>query len=97
MFNLVMGIVMIGTGAVSVAAAFFTKQMAGFIFFGVMMIGFGIVELVRSGNVRKRKKASRDREFDMYSQIAAQMGVRINPLTGEIVDKKTDKASDSEP
>ena len=48
MFNFVMGIVMIGIGAISVAHAFFSKNMAGFIFFGILMIGFGIVELVRS-------------------------------------------------
>ena len=45
MFNFVMGIVMIGIGAISVAHAFFSKNMAGFIFFGILMIGFGIVEL----------------------------------------------------
>ena len=44
MFNFVMGIVMIGIGAISVAHAFFSKNMAGFIFFGILMIGFGIVE-----------------------------------------------------
>ena len=61
MFNFVMGIVMIGIGAISVAHAFFSKNMAGFIFFGILMIGFGIVELVRSRGVKARKKAARDR------------------------------------
>ena len=63
MFNFVMGIVMIGIGSISVAHAFFSKNMAGFIFFGILMIGFGIVELVRSRGVKARKKAARDREF----------------------------------
>ena len=58
MFNFVMGIVMIGIGSISVAHAFFFKKnMAGFIFFGILMIGFGIVELVRSRGVKARKKA----------------------------------------
>lgn len=89
MFNFVMGIVMIGIGAISVAHAFF-KNMAGFIFFGILMIGFGIVELVRSRGVKARKKDARDREFDMYNLIASEMGVKINPLTGEMLssDKK---------
>ena len=89
MFNFVMGIVMIGIGAISVAHAFFSKNMAGFIFFGIL-IGFGIVELVRSRGVKARKKAARDREFDMYNLIASEMGVKINPLTGEMLssDKK---------
>ena len=88
MFNFVMGIVMIGIGAISVAHAFFSKNMAGFI--GILMIGFGIVELVRSRGVKARKKAARDREFDMYNLIASEMGVKINPLTGEMLssDKK---------
>ena len=56
MFNFVMGIVMIGIGAISVAHAFFSKNMAGFIFFGILMIGFGIVELVRSRGVRPERR-----------------------------------------
>ncbi len=90
MFNFVMGIVMIGIGSISVAHAFFSKNMAGFIFFGILMIGFGIVELVRSRGVKARKKDARDREFDMYNLIASEMGVKINPLTGEMLssDKK---------
>ena len=85
MFNFVMGIVMIGIGSISVAHAFFSKNMAG-----ILMIGFGIVELVRSRGVKARKKAARDREFDMYNLIASEMGVKINPLTGEMLssDKK---------
>ena len=43
MFNFVMGIVMVGIGVLSVTRAFFTNRMAGYIFFGVLMIGFGIV------------------------------------------------------
>lgn len=86
MFNFVMGIIMIGIGVISVTRAFFTDQMAGYVFFGVLMIGFGIVEMVRSKGVRARKKAARDREFDMYTMIASQMGVKINPVTGEILE-----------
>lgn len=86
MFNFVMGIIMIGIGVISVTRAFFTDQMAGYVFFGVLMIGFGIVEMVRSKGVRARKKAARDREFDMYTMIASQMGVNINPVTGEILE-----------
>ena len=44
MFNFVMGIVMIGIGAISVAHAFFSKNMAGFIFFGILMIGAGQIQ-----------------------------------------------------
>ncbi len=86
MFNFVMGIIMIGIGVISVTRAFFTDQMAGYVFFGVLMIGFGIVEMVRSKGVRARKKEARDREFDMYTMIASQMGVNINPVTGEILE-----------
>ncbi|MBO5261081.1 MAG: DUF308 domain-containing protein [Coprococcus sp.] len=88
MFNLVMGVVMIGLGVVSLVAAFFTDQMAGFLFFGTLMLGFGIVELIRSKSVRQKRQAAKDREFDMYTRMAAQFGVNINPITGEIVDKK---------
>ena len=88
MFNFVMGIVMIGIGAISVAHAFFSKNMAGFIF-------FGIVELVRSRGVKARKKAARDREFDMYNLIASEMGVKLNPLTGEMLS--SDKKGEDEP
>ena len=93
MFNFVMGIVMIGIGAISVAHAFFSKNMAGFIFFGILMIGFGIVG--RSRGVKARKKAARDREFDMYNLIASEMGVKINPLTGEMLS--SDKTGEDEP
>lgn len=85
MFNMVMGILMTVIGVVSVARAFFTNQMAGYIFFGMLMIGFGIVEMVRSRGVRRRKQQARDHEFDMYTMIASQMGVKINPVTGEVL------------
>ena len=95
MFNFVMGILMIGAGTISVVHAFFSSQMAGFVFFGVLMIGFGIVELVRSRNIKKQKKAARDREFDLYNMVASQMGVKINPLTGEILGEcKSDEQTD---
>ena len=89
MFNFVMGIVMIGIGAIRVAHAVFSKIMAGFIFFGILM------ELVRSRGVKARKKAARDREFDMYNLIASEMGVKINPLTGEMLS--SDKKGEDEP
>ena len=74
---------------------FFSSQMAGFVFFGVLMIGFGIVELVRSRNIKKQKKAARDREFDLYNMVASQMGVKINPLTGEMLGEcKSDEQTD---
>ncbi|CCZ91924.1 DUF308 domain-containing protein [Coprococcus eutactus] len=91
MFNFVMGIVMVGIGVLSVTRAFFTNRMAGYIFFGVLMIGFGIVEMVRSRGMKKRKKEARDREFDMYTMIAEQMGVKINPVTGEVIKDAKDQ------
>lgn len=93
-----MGIIMIGVGIVSVARAFFTSQMAGYIFFGMLMMGFGIVEMVRSKSVKARKKAAKDREFDMYTMIASQMGVKIDPVTGEVMKlagEETPTESDS--
>lgn len=90
MFNFVMGIVMIGVGVVCTVLGVVSKsgtKMAGLIFFGILMFGFGIVELVRSKKVKENKKRARDREFDMYSMIAAEMGVKINPITGEVVGK----------
>ncbi|MFR5028057.1 MAG: hypothetical protein ACLTDF_04115 [Coprococcus sp.] len=48
----------------------------------MLMIG-RIVEMVRSG-MKKRKKEAWDREFDMYTMIAEQMGV-VNPVTGEVI------------
>ena len=86
-----MGIVMVGIGVLSVARAFFTNQMAGYIFFGILMIGFGIVEMVRSRGMKKRKKEDRDREFNMYTMIAEQMGVKINTLTGEVIKETKDQ------
>lgn len=99
MFNFVMGIVMIGVGTfcgVSGAVSSSGTSMAGLIFFGVLLIGFGIVELVRSRTVRENKKRAREREFDMYSMIAADMGVKINPLTGEVVGGKAPEDGESE-
>ena len=84
-------VVMVGIGVLSVTRAFFTNRMAGYIFFGVLMIGFGIVEMVRSRGMKKRKKEARDREFDMYTMIAEQMGVKINPVTGEVIKDAKDQ------
>lgn len=98
MFNFVMGIVMIGVGIVSTVYGMMAHsgtRMAGFIFFGVLMLGFGIVELVRSRKMKADKKRAREREFDMYSMIAAEMGVKINPLTGEVTGRK--EAAEREP
>lgn len=98
MFNFVMGIVMMDVGTFCAVLGVVSRsgtKMAGMIFFGVLMLGFGVVELVRSKKVRENKKRAREREFDMYSMIAAEMGVKINPLTGEVVGKKED--TDSKP
>lgn len=54
MFNFVMGIVMVGIGVLSVTRAFFTNRMAGYIFSGVLMIGFGIR---RDGKIKGHEKA----------------------------------------
>jgi uncharacterized membrane protein HdeD (DUF308 family) len=98
MFNAVMGVIMIAIGVLSLVKGFFSKQMAGFIFFGVLMIGFGIVEIVRSKKVREEKKCKRNRELDMYTLIASQTGVKINPLTGEVIKpKESDKDNDIQP
>lgn len=88
MFNLVMGILMVGVGCLCLVWAFFSKTMAVQIFFGCAMIIFGIVEIIRSKAIRERKKRAKDREFDAYMMMAEQMGVVVNPITGEVVSKK---------
>ncbi len=88
MFNLVMGILMVGVGCLCLVWAFFSKTMAVQIFFGCAMIIFGIVEIIRSKSIRERKKRAKDREFDAYMMMAEQMGVVVNPITGEVVSKK---------
>lgn len=82
---------MVGMRCSECHSSFFTNRMAGYIFFGVLMIGFGIVEMVRSRGMKKRKKEARDREFDMYTMIAEQMGVKINPVTGEVIKDAKDQ------
>lgn len=87
MFNLVMGILMVGVGCLCLVWAFFSKTMAVQIFFGCAMMIFGIVEIIRSKSIRERKKGAKNREFDAYMMMAQQMGVVVNPITGEIVSK----------
>lgn len=87
MFNLVMGVLMVATGCICLVWAFFSKTMAVQVFFGCALLMFGIVEMVRSKAIRKRKKLAKDREFDAYMMMAQSMGVVVNPITGEIVSK----------
>lgn len=65
-----------------------STSMAVFIFFGVMLFIFGIVEIIRSRKIRKRKKDNKNREFDAYMRMASEMGVVVNPITHEIVKTK---------
>ncbi len=88
MFNLVMGVIMVGVGCLCLVWAFFSKVMAVQIFFGCSMMIFGIVEIIRSRAIRKRKKEAKNREFDAYMMMAKEMGVVVNPVTGEIISKK---------
>ncbi len=90
MFNLVMGILMVGVGCLCLVWAFFSKTMAVQIFFGCALMIFGIVEIIRSKSIRERKKGAKNREFDAYMMMAQQMGVVVNPITGEIVSKNKD-------
>ncbi|MGN0395664.1 MAG: DUF308 domain-containing protein [Coprococcus sp.] len=96
MFNLVMGIIMVGVGCICLVWAFFSKTMAVQIFFGCAMMIFGIVEIIRSKSIRNRKKAARNREFDAYMMMAQQMGVVVNPITGEIVSKENSSEKEDE-
>lgn len=94
MFNLIMGILMVGVGCLCLVWAFFSKTMAVQIFFGCAMMIFGIVEIIRSKSIRERKKRAKNREFDAYMMMAQQMGVIVNPITGEIVSKNKDGDAD---
>ena len=99
MFNLVMGIIMVFAGVISVAKGVMSSagsaSMAAFIFLGVMLFVFGIVEIIRSTQIRKKKKANKNKELDAYLQMASEMGVVVNPITHEIVHaKKSDEDTD---
>lgn len=95
MFNLVMGIVMVFAGLISVIKGIISPvgstSMAVFIFFGVMLFVFGIVEIVRSRKIRKRKNENKNKEFDAYMRMASEMGVVVNPITHEIVKKESEE------
>lgn len=89
MFNFVMGIVMIGIGSISVARTFFKK------YGGLHILRHTDDRIRNSGagqiqGVKARKRRLPETEFDMYNLIASEMGVKINPLTGEMLnsDKK---------
>lgn len=90
MFNLVMGIIMVGIGCVCLVWGVFSKVMAVPIFFGTAMLIFGITEIIRSKAIRQRKKDKKSSEFDAYMRIAEEMGVVVNPITHEIVSKKNE-------
>lgn len=53
------------------------------------MIVFGIVEIIRSKAIRKREQQRKDHEMDVYLKMAEEMGVVVNPITHEIVKKRT--------
>lgn len=81
MFNLIMGIIMLFAGLLCVifgiAGSAVPASMAAYIFIGVMLFVFGIVEIVRSRKLRKRKSLQKDREFDAYMKMASEMGVVV--------------------
>ncbi len=92
MFNMVMGIIMVGIGIVCMICGIVGDVSAPLIFFGCLMLGFGIVEIIRGKKSRERVKDRKNNEMDAYLKIASEMGVVVNPITKEIVSKndKTD-------
>ena len=56
MFNLVMGIIMIGIGTICLVKGCIGTLSPVMIFFGCCMIVFGIVEIIRSKAIRKREQ-----------------------------------------
>lgn len=89
MFNLVMGIIMIGIGTICLVKGCVGTLSPVMIFFGCCMIVFGIVEIIRSKAIRKREQQRKDHEMDVYLKMAEEMGVVVNPITHEIVKKRT--------
>ena len=64
MFNLVMGIVMIGIGTICLVKGCVGTLSPVMIFFGCCMIVFGIVEIIRSKAIRKREQQRKEsKEF----------------------------------
>ena len=92
MFNLVMGIVMIGIGTICLVKGCVGTLSPVMIFFGCCMIVFGIVEIIRSKATRKREQQRKGHEMDVYLKMAEEMGVVVNPITHEIVKKEDDKS-----
>jgi uncharacterized membrane protein HdeD (DUF308 family) len=90
MFNLVMGVIMIGIGIVSLIFGSVGKVNPVFIFFGCAMVIFGITETIRSRSIRRRNKDRKQSEMDAYLRMASEMGVVVNPITKEVVSKKDD-------
>ena len=72
MFNLVMGIVMIGIGTICLVKGCVGTLSPVMIFFGCCMIVFGIVEIIRSKAIRKREQQRKDepdhRDYDLVRQ-----------------------------
>ncbi len=91
MFNMVMGIIMVGVGIVFLLLGIVGEISAGQIFFGCLMLGFGIVEIVRGKKNREKSKQRKDSEMDAYLKMASEMGVVVNPITKEIVSKDESK------
>lgn len=87
MFNMVMGVIMAGVGVVCMLYGIVGNISASMIFFGCLMLGFGIVEIVRGKKNRENRKRHKDSEMDAYLRIASEMGVTVNPITKEIVSK----------
>jgi uncharacterized membrane protein HdeD (DUF308 family) len=88
MFNLVMGVIMIGIGIVSLIFGSVGKVNPVLIFFGCAMVIFGITETIRSRSIRRRNKDRKQSEMDAYLRMASEMGVVVNPITKEVVQKK---------
>lgn len=96
MFNFVMGIVMAGAGVVCLIKGCVGRLSPALIFFGCCMIVFGIVEIIRSKNIRKKEQQRKEHEMDAYLRMAAEMGVVVNPITKEIVKKKPEGEAQAE-
>jgi uncharacterized membrane protein HdeD (DUF308 family) len=80
----VVGVAFLITGFVADIAIL---NLAIFVCLGCFLSIFGIVEIIRSKNIRQRKAKARESEFDAYVRIAAEMGVVVNPITHEVVKK----------
>lgn len=88
MFNLVMGIIMVGVGVIALVMGAVGGANPVPIFFGCAIAMFGVVEIIRSKAIREREKRKKASEMDAYLRLAQEMGVVVNPITKEIVSKK---------